>query len=109
MKLITAIVRPEKVMNVIKALEENGYYAFSKWAVSGRGRERGIQVGDVLYQEMAKSMIYITVEDKEKDEVVDIIINSAKSGDYGHYGDGKIFVSDVMEAYTISEETREDE
>lgn len=71
--------------------------------------EKGIQVGDVLYQEMAKSMLYITVEDKEKDEVVDIIVNSAKSGAYGHYGDGKIFVSDIEEAYTISEETREDE
>ena len=43
------------------------------------------------------------------DEVVDIIINSAKSGQYGHYGDGKIFVSDISEAYTISEETREDD
>ena len=46
---------------------------------------------------------------KKKDEVVDIIVNSAKSGAYGHYGDGKIFVSDIEEAYTISEETREDE
>lgn len=64
MKLITAIVRPEKVMDVIKALEEEGYYAFSKWSVSGRGRERGIQVGDVLYQEMAKTMLYVTVTDK---------------------------------------------
>ena len=27
---------------------------FSKWAISGRGKEKGIQVGDVLYQEMAK-------------------------------------------------------
>lgn len=90
MKLVTAIVRPEKVMDVIKALEESGYFAFSKWAISGRGKEKGIQVGDVLYQEMAKSMLYITVEDKEKDEVVDIIVNSAKSGEYGHYGDGKI-------------------
>ena len=61
------------------------------------------------YQEMAKNMLYITVGDKEKDEVVDIIINSAKSGQYGHYGDGKIFVSDISEAYTISEETREDD
>lgn len=60
-------------------------------------------------QEMAKNMLYITVGDKEKDEVVDIIINSAKSGQYGHYGDGKIFVSDISEAYTISEETREDD
>ena len=92
MKLITAIVRPEKVMDVIKALEQEGYFAFSKWAISGRGKEKGIQVGD-----------------KEKDEVVDIIINSAKSGQYGHYGDGKIFVSDISEAYTISEETREDD
>ena len=32
MKLITAIVRPEKVMDVIKALEQEGYFAFSKWA-----------------------------------------------------------------------------
>ena len=109
MKLITAIVRPEKVMDVIKALEEEGYYAFSKWAISGRGKEKGIQVGDVLYQEMAKNMLYITVGDKEKDEVVDIIINSAKSGQYGLYGDGKFFVSDISEAYTISEETREDD
>lgn len=77
MKLITAIVRPEKVMDVIKALEQEGYFAFSKWAISGRGKEKGIQVGDVLYQEMAKNMLYITVGDKEKDEVVDIIINSA--------------------------------
>lgn len=46
---------------------------------------------------------------QRKDEVVDIIINSAKSGQYGHYGDGKIFVSDISEAYTISEETREDD
>lgn len=108
MKLVTAIIRPEKVMNVIKNLEEEGYYAFSKWSISGRGREKGIQVGDVLYQEMAKYMMHIVIEDKEKDEVVDIIINSAKSGDNGHYGDGKIFVSDIDEAYTISEETRED-
>lgn len=109
MKLVTAIVRPEKVTEVIKALEEEGYYAFSKWSVSGRGKEKGIQVGDVLYQEMAKNMLYIAVDEKEKDEVVDIIVNSAKSGSHGSYGDGKIFVSDIGEVYTISEETREDD
>ncbi|WP_346910770.1 P-II family nitrogen regulator [Faecalicatena orotica] len=109
MKLITAIVRPEKVMDVIKALEEEGYYAFSKWSISGRGREKGIQVGDVLYQEMAKTMLYVTVTDKEKDEAVDIIIHSAKSGQNGHFGDGKIFVSNIEEEYTISEESRDED
>lgn len=109
MKLITAIVRPEKVTDVIKALEQEGYFAFSKWPVAGRGREKGIQVGDILYQEMSKTMLYVSVADDEKDEAVDIIIQSAKSGEHGHVGDGKIFVSDIAEEYTISEECREDE
>lgn len=66
MKLITAIVRPEKVMDVIKALEQEGYFAFSKWAISGRGKEKGIQVGDVLYQEMAKTCYILLLGTKKK-------------------------------------------
>lgn len=66
MKLITAIVRPEKVMDVIKALEQEGYFAFSKWAISGRGKEKGIQVGDVLYQEMAKTRCILLLGTKKK-------------------------------------------
>ena len=42
-------------------------------------------------------MLYIIAQGQRKDEVVDIIINSAKSGQYGHYGDGKIFVSIISE------------
>lgn len=38
----------------------------TKINVSGRGKERGIKVGDVLYQEMTKIMIYMVVEDDEK-------------------------------------------
>lgn len=109
MKLITAIIRPEKVMEVISTLEKSGYYAFSKWPISGRGKQKGIKVGEIVYQEMAKNMIYLVVENKEKDEVVDLIIQSAKSGTYGYYGDGKIFVSDISECYTISEESKEEE
>lgn len=104
MKAITAIVRPEKAENIVKALEEAGYFAFSKWAITGRGREKGIQVGEVFYQELAKVMFYVVVEDNEKDEVVDIIIHTAKTGEEGNYGDGKIFVTDVKEAYTVTEE-----
>ena len=40
MKLITAIVRPEKVMDVIKALEQEGYFAFSKWAIQEEVRKK---------------------------------------------------------------------
>jgi nitrogen regulatory protein PII 1 len=104
MKAITAVIRPEKEHQVVTALEEAGYFAFTKWAVTGRGREKGIQVGDVLYREMARIMIYMVVENDEKDQVVDVIIHAAKTGETGAYGDGKIFVSDVKEAYTISTE-----
>ena len=39
MKLVTAIVRPEKVMNVIKALEEEGYFAFGQFLEEAVKRE----------------------------------------------------------------------
>lgn len=58
MKLITAIVRPEKVMDVIKALEQEGYFAFSKWAISGRGKEKGIQVGMSFIRKWQKHAVY---------------------------------------------------
>lgn len=104
MKLVCAIIRPEKTEKVVKALEAAGYNAYTKWSVSGRGKQRGIQVGDVFYEEMPKKMIYIVVEDKEKDEVIDIIINNAKYGEKGNRGDGKIFVQTISEVYTISED-----
>ena len=44
----------------------------------------------------------IVVEDDCKDDVIKIISRTAKTGEKGAFGDGKIFVSDVLEAYTIS-------
>ncbi len=104
MKLVTAVVRPQKINEVTEALSEAGYKAFSKWSILGRGRQKGIKVGDVIHEEMPKCMLYIVVEPKEKDEVVDIIIQAAKCGEHGNKGDGKIFVTDIDECYTISEQ-----
>ena len=44
----------------------------------------------------------LVVEDEAKEDVVKIISRVAKTGQKGAFGDGKIFVSDVLEAYTIS-------
>ena len=107
MKLVSAIIRPEKASFVVNQLSEAGYNAFSKWSISGRGKQKGIQVGDVFYEEMPKNMLYLVVEENEKDEVVDIIIHSAKSGERGSSGDGRIFVTDIEETYTISEQLRD--
>lgn len=66
MQLICAIVRPERAHGIVKALENGGYNAFSEWGITGRGRQRGIQVGPVFYEEMPKRMLYIVVRDEER-------------------------------------------
>lgn len=104
MKLVIAIVRPERCTDIISKLSEAGYNAYTKWPVLGRGKQKGIQVGDIIYDEMPKNMIFVAADKNEKDEVIDIIIKGAKTGEKGNPGDGKIFVTDLSESYTISEE-----
>lgn len=65
MKLITAIVRPEKVMDVIKALEQEGYFAFQNGQFQEEVRKRNSGRGCPLSGN-GKNMLYITVGDKEK-------------------------------------------
>lgn len=107
MLLITAVVRPEKTYTVLGALADAGYYGMSRWDVVGRGKEKGITVGDVNYEEMPKSMLYIVADDEDKDAVVDLIIQNAQSGESGNAGDGRIFVSPITEAYTISSSSKD--
>lgn len=107
MLLITAIVRPEKTYPVLNALAEAGHYGMSRWDVVGRGKEKGITVGEVNYEEMPKSLIYIVAAEDDKDAIVDIIIENAQSGEGGNAGDGRIFVSPITESYTISSSSKD--
>ncbi len=109
MKMIYAVVRPKKVNDVVDALKDAGYGASTRWAVSGIGKQQGIQVGDVIYDEMTKSMLMIACKDEDKDEIIDIIIESAQTGETGNSGDGKIFVLPIGESYTISKQEKDDE
>ena len=102
MKMIRAMVRPEKASEVMVELAEAGFPAVTKMDVAGRGKQRGLKVGDVHYDEVPKELLLLVVEDEAKDDVVKIISRVAKTGQKGAFGDGKIFVSDVLEAYTIS-------
>lgn len=102
MKVIRAIVRPEKANAVLAELIDGGFPAVTKLDVVGRGKQRGIKVGNICYDEIPKELLLLVVEDEHKDDVVDIILRVAKTGEKGIFGDGKIFVADVDEAYTIS-------
>jgi len=98
MKMIRAIIRPNKEEKVVEHLEKEGFYSLTKMNVFGRGKQKGIRVGTVCYDELPKVMLMLVVNDEEVTKVVNVIQNSARTG---NIGDGKIFVTDVSEAYTV--------
>jgi len=100
--MIKAIIRPEKVGIVLSELCDAGFPAVTKIGVVGRGKQRGVKVGDVHYDELPKEMLILVVSDDDKEDVVKIIMRSSKTGAKGAFGDGKIFISAVDEVYTIS-------
>ncbi len=101
MLLVRAIIRPEKVATVMSELISAGFPAVTKMDVYGRGKQKGITVGDVHYDEIPKEMLLIVCNDEDKEDIVKVILKYAKTGE-GKFGDGRIFVSPVEEAYTIS-------
>ncbi len=107
MIMIRSIIRPEKADAVMAALMDAGFPAVTKYAVAGRGKQRGIKIGDVTYDEIPKVMLMSVVNAEEKDFVIDTIMDTARSAGKGAFGDGKIFVSDVEESYTISSGVKE--
>jgi nitrogen regulatory protein PII 1 len=103
MKMIRAIVRPDKTEIVAEALAEAGMPSLTKMHVFGRGRTKGIRIGDVVYDEFPKTLLLLVIEDDKLDEAISIILKSAKTGTMG---DGKVFVTEVEEAYTVSKGTK---
>ncbi len=107
MLMIKAIIRPEKSSKVLTSLFEAGYPAVTKIPVVGRGKQRGIKIGDVTYDELPKEMLIVVVKDEDKDFAIKAIMDAAVTSPNPAFGDGKIFVSPVEEAYTISRGTKE--
>lgn len=107
MIMIRSIVRPEKVDDVLSALMDAGFPAVTKMSVVGRGKQRGIKIGEITYDEIPKELLITVVKNKEKDFVIKTIIKAARTGDKGSFGDGKIFVSPVYEVYTVSSGMKE--
>jgi nitrogen regulatory protein PII 1 len=107
MIMIKAIIRPDKVDAVMEKLMAEGFPAVTKMSVSGRGKQRGIKIGDVTYDEIPKELLLIAVPDTDKDLVVQTIMETARTGSKGAFGDGKIFVSAIDEVYTVSSGVKE--
>ncbi|MCQ6961888.1 P-II family nitrogen regulator [Methanolobus chelungpuianus] len=98
MQMVRAIIRPNKVTEVVEELEKGGFVSLTKIDVFGRGKQRGVHTADIHFDELPKTMLMMVVEDGKTSGVIDIIKKSAHTG---KYGDGKIFVNPVQSAYTI--------
>ncbi len=107
MVMIRAIIRPDKTDAVMAKLMAEGFPSVTRMNVSGRGKQRGIKIGDVTYDEVQKEMLMMVVKDKDKDFVVKTIVEEARTGSKGAFGDGKIFLSPVEEMYTVSSGVKE--
>ena len=110
MKKIEAIIRPEKLDEVKHALAEKGYIGLNIVGVTGRGVQKGIvhagRAGQAYSVDMLpKVKLETVVKDSNVDEVVDIILKSASTG---NIGDGKIFVLPVEQAIRVRTNERGD-
>ncbi len=109
MKMIRAVVRSEKINEVMAALMDAQFYGMTRFGVFGRGKQRGVKIGEVTYDELPKEMLMVVVPDRDEKPVVDVVMKTARTGDKGAFGDGKIFVTPVTASYTISTGAKDEE
>jgi len=102
MKRIEAIIRPEKLREVIEGLREIDVKGFTVTQVQGRGQQKnatGVYRGKAYTVNLhAKVKVEIVVSDYKVEETVRVIIRTAQTGEMG---DGKIIVLPVLEMYNI--------
>lgn len=102
MKLVTAVIRPEKLEDVKTALAEAGYLSMTVTDVKGRGKQKGVEQtwrGETYRVDLLnKVKVEIGIIDDEVDEVLGVLEEAASTGSIG---DGKVFVTPVERALRI--------
>lgn len=102
MKHIIAIVRPEKLDDVRRALEKVGCSGLMILEIQGHGKQKGIvqQWRGEKYKVdlIPKVRVEVVVKDSELALIKKTIIENARTGDIG---DGKMFISTVDEVVRI--------
>jgi nitrogen regulatory protein PII len=102
MKMISAIIKPFKLDDVRQAVADIGIQGITVTEVKGFGRQRGhtelYRGAEYVVDFLPKAKIELAVADEIVEQVVEAIMNAARTG---KIGDGKIFVSDIVEAIRI--------
>jgi nitrogen regulatory protein PII len=102
MKLIKAVVRPNRVDDVREALEKINVPGMTVTEVRGHGRQKGhtavYRGKEYNVTLLPKVEIEVVVQDDIADDVIRTIITAAKTGEIG---DGRVFVLPVEHSYNI--------
>ena len=102
MKMVVAIIKPFKLDDVREALSEVGVQGITVTEVKGFGRQRGhtelYRGAEYVVDFLPKMKIEIAVDDARVEQVVETIMNTARTG---KIGDGKIFVVDLDQVIRI--------
>lgn len=102
MKKIEAVIKPFKLDDVKTALNQAGVTGMTVYEVKGFGRQKGhtelYRGAEYVVDFLPKTKIEIVVTDDMVEKVISAINDSAKTG---KLGDGKVFISDVIEAVRI--------
>lgn len=105
MKLIVAIIRPERLDEVRTALAETDVYLMTVTEVQGFGKQRGVTElyrGQEIEERLVpKLKLEIAVNDAFVEATVDAIIRGGRTGEAGKVGDGKIFVLPLEQCVRI--------
>ena len=105
MKMVVAVIRPERLQCVKDAMRDIGINGMTITHVTGRGEQMGLRftnrVGEFVVDEIEKVKIESVVEDSDVDRVIDTIKRVAETG---NPGDGRIFVIPVERSIRIRSE-----
>lgn len=103
---IIAIIRRKRAAATKEELSRIGCKGYTAFPVLGRGRQRGLrgEPGGEGLAFLPKVLFNLVVEDAQAQETIEALIRTNQTGEFG---DGKIFVIEVAEAYRISTGERE--
>ena len=102
MKLITAIIKPFKLDDVRQAIVDMGVHGVTVTEVKGYGRQRGhtelYRGAEYVVDFLPKTKLELAVADDIAEQVIEAIVNVARTG---RIGDGKIFVTQLDDVIRI--------
>ncbi len=102
MMKVEAVIRPERLDQVKKALEEKGFVGMTVSEVTGRGEQKGIKLqfrGRTMDVDLLpKVRVELIVKDEVVDDLIETITTAARTG---KPGDGRIFVIPVARSVRV--------